>query len=384
MTWHSEARPATFRGVPFHVNSPERGGGRRVVTHEYPQRDLPFGEDMGRKARTFSVDGYVLGAEYIKAKNALLDALEAPGVGTLFLPFDVQRTVMVGSFRVRESADKGGIAEFSIDFLETPAQAAQPASIPDAPARVEAAADVAMESIGAEFLAAYSPGTLLDSVGDALRAATLTVSNVLLTVQMEEQALALITKRINDLEENVSALVEDPDEMLSGLTDIIEALESVAGLVTLYAFEPGVRPPGTTPNRIEEQTNFDATQLLIQRLAAIQAARLASVADFDSYEAAVEARNQIADLLDEQAEAATDDTYPALLQLRADLVKVVPGDAGELPHLVTYTAPNTVPSLVLAHRLYGNVDLESDLLARNAIRNPGFVVGGRELEILSD
>ncbi len=384
MTWHADARPGTFRGVSFFVSTPERTGGRRTVLHEYPGRDIPFGEDMGLKARTFSVEGYVLGAEYITAKNALLAALEAPGVGTLFLPFDIPRTVMVGSFRVRESAAKGGMAEFSIDFLETPAQAAQPAFIPNAPLLVTAAADVAEESVGAEFLAAYSAGTLLESVEDALRAATLAISNVLLTITMEEQALARVSKRLAELEEDVEALVESPDGMLAALTDVLEDIDSVTGLLSLYAFEPGIRPPGTTPNRIEEQTNFDATQLLIQRLALIRAARLASTEVFDSYEAALTARNDIADLLDEQAEAAADDTYPALLQLRSDLVKAVPGVDSDLAHLVAHTPSNTVPSLVLAHRLYGDLALESDLVARNGVENPGFIIGGRELEVLSD
>ena len=43
-------REASFKGAPFHVE--ETGGqfGRRTVLHEYPFRDLPYGEDLGRSA----------------------------------------------------------------------------------------------------------------------------------------------------------------------------------------------------------------------------------------------------------------------------------------------------------------------------------------------
>lgn|GEM_PF-5504082 len=53
---------ASFRCVPFFV--PERAllVGRRGETHEFPQKDTPDSDDMGRKARTFRVEGQVLGA----------------------------------------------------------------------------------------------------------------------------------------------------------------------------------------------------------------------------------------------------------------------------------------------------------------------------------
>jgi prophage DNA circulation protein len=105
--------------------------------------------------------------------------------------------------------------------------------------------------------------------------------------------------------------------------------------------------------------------------------------EFDSYDEAVAARDEITDLLDEQADEAADDTYPALMQLRADLVKAVPGEGADLPRLLAYTPPATVPSLVLAHRLYGDVTKELEVVARNKVRHPGFVTGGRELEVVS-
>jgi prophage DNA circulation protein len=38
---------------------------------------------------------------------------------------------------------------------------------------------------------------------------------------------------------------------------------------------------------------------------------------------------------------------------------------------------------VLAHRLYGDLAAETDLVARNRIPNPAFVPGGHPLEVLS-
>ena len=37
--WKMRLRAASFRGVPFGVTADESEGGRRTVTHEFPQRE---------------------------------------------------------------------------------------------------------------------------------------------------------------------------------------------------------------------------------------------------------------------------------------------------------------------------------------------------------
>jgi hypothetical protein len=209
------------------------------------------------------------------------------------------------------------------------------------------------------------------------------MNNVLNTVAMEKQKLANLNKRVADFETAIDTLIQAPSNMLDGLGEIFDLFESGDALKKIYGFDPGPRPPATTANREQEQTNFDATQRVLQRLAVIQAASLAGDEEFGSYDEAVVERDSLADLLDEQAEIASDDTYGALQQLRADLTKAVPGEGGDLARLITHTPRSTVPSLVLTYSLYGEVSQEEDLLERNNISHPGFVMGGIELEVLS-
>ena len=46
-----QLQKASFRGVPFEVTSASLTAGRRTVVHEYPQRDKPYVEDLGRASR---------------------------------------------------------------------------------------------------------------------------------------------------------------------------------------------------------------------------------------------------------------------------------------------------------------------------------------------
>lgn len=383
MPWQDQIRPATFRGVPFHVASAESSGGRRTVRHEYPFRDDPFVEDMGRKARAFPVEGYVVGPNYLTARNALIEALEKPGVGELVHPYYKALRVAVVEYRVRESSERGGVATFSIDFVETPVQAVQPRSLVDAASKVASSGAAARTAVGAEFLVRYQPGPLLGSVQTALRQASRAVTAVLSTVTVGAQQLALLERQIAELTEDVGALSQVPADMLSALVGVFDLLDSGEALATVYAYDPGTRPPATTANREQEQINFDATYYLTQRLAAIRAAEVAPDQTYDSFDNAIAARDRLTALLDEQAGVAADDAYPALMQLRADLVKAVPGADSDLPRLLTYTPGAVVPSLVLAHTLYGNLDLEADLVARNRVRNP-LLVPALPLQVLGD
>ncbi len=384
MSWRDQMGPASFRGVPFFVETAERSGGRRVVSHEYPFRDDSYAEDMGRKQRKFPVEGHVVGDDYLAARDALLDALETLGPGEFVHPYHGTRRVIVADYRVRESSAEGGIARFSIEFVETLAAPTQPTTVADTGTALLSSASAARVAVEAEFLETFTPAALMSGVADALRAAALSLDSALGAVIADAQELARMKARVATLVSSAVALVNSPPELIASLSEVLSDLtgEVSASLLSLYAFNPGVRPPDTTANRRQERANYDALQQAVQRLAVIRAVELSVGQAFDSYDAAVRERDAVADLLDEQAEVAVD-SYPALVQLRADLVKAIPGTDGDLPRLLEHTPAFTVPSLVLAHRLYGDVALEADLVSRNAIKHPGFVAGGQALEVLS-
>lgn len=375
---------ASFRGQAFHVETMERSGGRRTVSHEYPQRDQPFVEDMGLKARTFPVEGYVIGDDYLTARDNLLTALEDAGTGELIHPYYGTRRVIPTDYRVRESATEGGIARFSITFAETPAQPAIPTTVDDLAGVVAGSAASARVASAAEFLDKYVVGvTSEDSIVTLLSNATHEIEKQVSKINAGVQQVALLTRTVSDFKQSIGNLVNAPGNMVAGFEKLFALFDNRPPLLALYAFVPGLRPPGTGVNGLQDQANFDATHRMIQRLAVTRSAEIIKGETFTSYDDAVSARAGITDKLDEQSDVAADDTYPALLQLRSDLVNGIPGSGSDLPRLVQFIPQASIPSLVLAHRLYGNLDLEQDLIDRNKIKNPGFIPGGTALEVLS-
>jgi len=122
--WRLELRMAMFRGAPFHVETNSRLSGRRIALHEYPKRDLPYAEDMGRRTRQFEVTAYLiendhrLGIDYRRARNALIDACEQEGPGLLVLPTLPEMQVVCGSYTVIEGRERGGYCVFEMRFTE--------------------------------------------------------------------------------------------------------------------------------------------------------------------------------------------------------------------------------------------------------------------------
>lgn len=397
--WRPKQGAARFRGVPFFVESGERTGGRQTAIHEFPfSEEAAFTEDMGLKGREFTVEGYVLGTEYEAARDALLSALESDqGPGELVHPYFGTRRVSVITFRLSQKRAEGGLATFSIDFRETSAQVTN-APVVDAPAVVKAKVAAAKVAVSAQIVATHSKapytgdiefssaeltasqnvvalmGTILDSasVDPHLRAAF-------------DLVLAGDPSGAFDFQSEVMAavFVDLFDALALALASSTAPINPSALILGLYDFNPGNRPPASTPNRIIERTDFDSLQHLVQRLAIIYATDALIAQAFVSYDEAIQLRSQVTDAIDRHVEEVSDDTFPALIDLRSSLTEAVPGDASDLPRIQRYTPPAVVPSLVLAHRLYGSLDREEDLIRRNGVRNPGFVPAD-EIEILSD
>ena len=148
--WKLELQPASFNGVEFKVDVSSRGGGRRIANHEYPKRDIPYAEDMGRKSRRFTITGYVIGPFYKDQRDALIDQLEIEGPGTLILPTGMTRAseqlVTIENYSVTERRERGGIATFEMSFLEFGVNTST-LTFNDTPSQVNGAVDNSLDAM---------------------------------------------------------------------------------------------------------------------------------------------------------------------------------------------------------------------------------------------
>jgi len=127
--WRDALLPASFRGEMFHVESGGRENGRRIVLHEFPKRDIPYPEDMGKRAIAWTVRGYCIVYPFVTTiplyqrdyripRDRLITALEKEGPATLQLPTIDPMTVVCQSYRWSEEERLGGYCVFDMQFVE--------------------------------------------------------------------------------------------------------------------------------------------------------------------------------------------------------------------------------------------------------------------------
>jgi prophage DNA circulation protein len=122
--WRDSLVMASFRSVEFHVEMGSMSSGRRTVVFEYPKRDLPYSEDMGRSARRWQFTAYLLlGDKGIKnnlmrQRDDLIIALEKELAGLLIHPDLGQEYVMCERYTYSEQRERGGYMAFDLQFVE--------------------------------------------------------------------------------------------------------------------------------------------------------------------------------------------------------------------------------------------------------------------------
>lgn len=399
MSWREALQQATFKGVPFFVDGHEFTAGRRVQVHEFPLRDLPFSEDLGRKARTVQLTAYVLGAAYMAVRDRLLQAIESAGAGQLEHPYLGEMRATVLSCKLSETTAEGGMARFSLEFVET-GEARFPTETNQTAAATSAAADYAAEAVQSSFerrhAVAGRPAFVAAASGNIFTQALADIQGAVAKVRGVADQVARLQHDVDAYRRDLTTLIYAPasaaQALVSSMRQLVRSVataprDALSLARTLYRF--GALLPVINPNttsRRAQATNQAELVRLVRVVAAAEGARAATGVVWESFQDALQARDELVDTLDEvmlDAEVP-DEVYQALRTLRAQLVRDVTTRGADLARLVSWTPARTLPTLALAQQLYADALAEPDLVLRNRIRHPLFVPGGQPLEVLSN
>ncbi len=435
-TWLTRLRPASFRGVPFHVGEADGEFGRRKVIHEFPGRDKPFTEDMGRKAQKFPITGYVIGDNYLRQRDILIAAAEKEGAGRLIHPYYGIKTVDCMSLTVSESLDDGGLARITFEFVES-GSPLFPLNVVDKLLALANKIDAMVNQAALEFASVFSvlqaPAFIVESAVNAIEDLAKIIAGIggigfSDIPKSVENLLASSRDLVLSPLSLSSAVVDALNLKVEGLADKSVAADSVIDVAAGMKARP--LPEATTANRRREQENLKALNTLVATQAVCVASRAsiqaiqnqedALVNGFDEPELvvnvvnadgsiegrgdasevqvldavaaprakvissadAVRIRDKILSEVDVLLDEATDDhTFSVLADLRAQLVDAIPGGVS-IPEAQSVTLLADTPALVLAYDRYEDLGRETDIVDRNNVSHPGQIAAGGELELL--
>ena len=435
MAWRDQLQPGSFRGAAFLVDKHENEFGRRIDVHEFPLRDTPYGEDLGATGQRWTIDAYVIGPDYMSARDALKAACNQAGTGVLIHPYLGSLTVMCARARMGETKQEGGMARFQLEFVD-----AGDNDVPSATDDTSTLSDQAGQdgrdalvsgfgdSFDADGLPSFGIADLVQMVGeiaDAVSGAATTVAAGVATVTvgpsltgakyavvstLSGQLLLAGQGQVSDvsaaryalavkssaIKAAAADLLTTPADLASAYADLMETIPAMAsdparafaGLMNLTSFGADlVLAQPTTAARSRERACQDGLVRLTCQLAGVEAARASAGMTFDSYDEASAVRTELCDQLDDlmtaAADAGDDNAFQALQAVRLAAAADITARGGSLAMLTSIQLPTAQPALVVAYRLYGDATLGDDVASRNDVANPGFVPGGVTLEVLA-
>lgn len=397
MSWREQMRPASFRGVEFHVVSAGATVGRRVALHEYPFRDTPYVEDLGRRARTMRVEAVIVGDDYMVRRDALIAAIEQAGPGKLVHPYYGELTVSVdaGGAQIDESNTQGGLARITFAVVESgeakfPAASIATQDVVDQ--RAATTADTLKSSFGDSFSIEGLPGYAVDSAASVVDGALDTIESIVSVLPGASAGRGSVLGLIVSLRPELASMLAQPLQLVGRVQDIYSAVRqalapqvATKALAKLGTYGSNDHLPAATPTRRREADNRDLLIELIRGSAVIERARAASQTEFTDYNSAVAVRDSVVEQIDLVANAATsDELFQTLSALRAAVVKDIGARGADLARIVSVSLPDSVPAIALAYDLYEDPSRDAEIVARNAVQHPGFLPASQPLEVLSD
>lgn len=398
--WALKLRPASFRGVDFFVAGHEMETGRRGTVHELPQRDVPIVEDTGRRARRFHVEAFVLGDDYMVARDRLLEACtKGPETGDRYRPSALlvhpylgTHRVFCESVRISETNREGRMARFRLVFVEAGVVTEQDLAGTEAAGVDGAAANVRAASETANSARTAVKGA--QSVRDATIRGLRQVGRKMRQLDVfsgPARDVRVLQREIDGLIGEANNLATAPADAFASIRASLEGiLRSAAGAPdsiraayeTLFGLEPEDVPTGLGASARAARENAHAIRDAVREMSVAGLAESGAGRTWTHREAATEFRGSLLERID-SLEPEDDGVERSLARLASSLAGAIPPASTKLPSLAEITLPRPLPALVLTYRLYDDADRAVALEDRVRPRNPLFLPALEPIEVLT-
>ena len=425
MAWKDRLVDASFRGVPFKTEDEGAPVGRRVETHEYPNRDKPYTEDLGRVTFRPSITAYVIGDDCFDQRDRLIEALNKPGPGALIHPTFGELSVCVdGEIRVSTTRTEGRMVRFDLRFVEA-GELAYPTS-GAATAQILGSSCSVLDSCISDAFDGFGMDGMADFVQqDVIGQASGMVGYVSNAMKMIDDGVSAGARL---LQGDISVLLPPPssgkgfieslqkmwrtgNRLYGNSADLITMAKALSGISLGKDLAPrGVWKTDSQSTRSKtEQRNHVASAIrttalseavyTVTRLPAPvavtaagssgqSAAIVANVShpalsnaptntvtpDAPSWDELTVVRDTLNQAIIKEMERTTDDrVFTALRRLKADLNADLTQRLRQTDRTVTVLPVGIEPAVVLAARIYDDASRAGEIVQRNGIAHPGFV-----------
>jgi prophage DNA circulation protein len=405
-TWRDQMLPASFRGISFLIPQASVPVGMKVQLHEFPQRDEPYAEQMGKQAQVHRLVCWIIGDDCFERRDKFMEAVQTPGAGELVHPWLGRMQVKAGEAELTHDFKQGGMAAFAVTFYPD-----IPLKFPTAKVNTQQQVVKASDSLLDSAIARYkSAMAKVDQARLGLARLRNSLSGVYTVIQ---QQFSTIIGTFTNLTGFVQSLMNAPDSLSSlfssyfsefSVDDYLgddsgssyrntvatatQQTEAVASINTV-SDSGGVDAAAAseaTANLVQDALLVQVALIISEMPVASQPVSTATVSSVEQQavqpivrpevpvaDDVIELRDNLNEAIFQASLKADPEHYMVLNTLRQTIVKHLTAVAESGVRLVEITPPETLSALVLAYRRFGDATRESEVVQRNRLRHPGFV-----------
>lgn len=403
-TWRDELLPASFRGISFLIPQASVPVGMKGQLHEFPQRDEPYFEQLGKQSQVHRLTIWIIGDDCFERRDKFLEAIQTPGAGELVHPWLGRMQVKAGEAELTHDYQQGGMVSMLVTFYpDTPLKF--PVARVNTQQQVVKASDSMWESALARYKAAMAK---VDQARLGLVRLRNNLSAVYTVIQRQFAPFVSVFTNLTGLAQSImnapgslSALFSSyfSDFSVQDYLGNDSSYRNTVATASQQAEAVSSINTVSTIGGVDSAAASKATADLVQDALLVQIALIVSempvasqpvstdttpsadqqaVQSFERPEVPVaddvlELRDGLNEAMLEASLKAGSAHYLVLNALRQTIVKHLTAVAASGVRLVEITPPETLSALVLAYRRFGDATRESEVVERNRIHHPGFV-----------
>jgi len=434
LSYRGQLQSALWKGVPFGVTTSRARFGRRNVVHDYPNRDAPWVEDLGRGRQVIHIVGFLLGDDVIAQSKRMAAVCQQRDSddqgGELVHPQFGRNRFSLLDFAITHTIE-GRFAELEFSFVNSTPRI-YPVSITATPQETLAAADdadsAAADSFGSRIAAALQQGAAVvqsvvgtvqqyggqafSLVADATSLFRTVqalpgefgrffdgASATLLGVTGDSSATSKPPKTVSDLiasgaqsRANATAAVSAAQSSAASLSasttaDLGAKAQAVMATLGSATSDPADRVrifqvlatfvPLVSQGSASVATAQSATSDLWRRAAVSALARATAAYQPASQDDAATVRDAVVTLLDAEIDTAgdqgEDSVFSAFRALKAAVVADMNARGAGLPRVITVSFAAPLPAPLIAMKLYQDASRADELIAEADVVHPGFM-----------
>lgn len=405
-TWRDQMLPASFRGISFLIPQASVPIGMKGQLHEFPQRDEPYFEQLGKQSQVHRLVCWIIGDDCFERRDKFMEAIQTPGPGELVHPWLGRMQVKAGEGELTHDFNAGGMAAFEVTFYpDTPLKF--PTAKVNSQQQVVKASDSLLDSALARYKTAMAK---VDQARLGLARLRNSLSGVYTVIQQQFSSIVGVFTNLTGF---VQSLMNAPDSLSSLFSSYFSEFsvddylgdDSGSTYRNTVATATQQTEAVSSINSVSQAGGVDAAAAsqaaanLVQDALLVQVALIISEMPIASQPVStgtapsveqqavqpvvrpevpvaddvIELRDNLDEAIFQASLKADPAHYMVLNTLRQTIVKHLTSVAESGVRLIDITPAETLSALVLAYRRFGDATRESEVVQRNRLRHPGFV-----------